>query len=264
MDKPHTDPASVAVEQRLSDFYGLAASIVDCHSVMRSAYAATEWDCLDDDGKQWVTAIVREAISRAAPSPAPEAVEAPADTDREQIADWPARWRQTGYNGAFDQAVRALRFLAENDRPSGGEQFPNSAACHMIADDLARTQRAYAQALQPDRDALVEALRTEIVNSPETADFMAGVPIEAAHQRDRWGADHDAGKTPFDWFWLVGHLAQKAADAAVRGDKDKARHHTISTAAALANWHAALSGADTRMRPGIAPPAALNRAGDAA
>jgi hypothetical protein len=98
-------------------------------------------------------------------------------------------------------------------------------------------------------------LRAQIVNAPETADFMAGVPVEAAHQRERWGSEHDAGKSPFDWFWLIGHLAQKAADAAVRGDLTKAKHHTISTAAALANWHAALSGTDTSMRPGLAHPA---------
>lgn len=96
-------------------------------------------------------------------------------------------------------------------------------------------------------------VREEIINTPETADFMAGVPLEAAHQRERWGADHDAGKTPFDWFWLIGYLAQKAADASCRGDAEKAKHHTISTAAALANWHAALIGADNRMRPGIDP-----------
>lgn len=99
-----------------------------------------------------------------------------------------------------------------------------------------------------------DAIRAEIINTPETADFMAGVPLEAVHQRERWGAEHDAGKQPLDWFWLIGYLAQKAADAAMRGDLDKAKHHTISTAAALANWHAALAGADTSMRPGIEPP----------
>ena len=96
--------------------------------------------------------------------------------------------------------------------------------------------------------AAVEA----IVNTPETVDFMSGVPLEAIHQRERWGAAHDAGKSPFDWFWLVGYLAQKAADAHVRGDAEKARHHTISTAAALANWHLALADG-TDMRPGIGP-----------
>ncbi len=103
-----------------------------------------------------------------------------------------------------------------------------------------------------DATAPKSELREALINTPETADFMAGVPLEATHQRDRWGSQQDAGKSPFDWFWLIGYLAQKAADAAVRGDSKKAMHHTISTAAALANWHCALSGIDTSMRPGIA------------
>jgi hypothetical protein len=95
---------------------------------------------------------------------------------------------------------------------------------------------------------------TALLNTPEVDDFARGAVLEAAHQRERWGVEHDAGKSPFDWFWLIGYLAQKAAAAAVAGDVDKARHHTISTAAALANWHLALTGSDARMRPGIAPP----------
>jgi hypothetical protein len=94
-----------------------------------------------------------------------------------------------------------------------------------------------------------------VLNTPETEDFAKGVVLEAGHQRQRWPSDHDEGKTPFDWFWLVGYLAQKAASAAVAGDADKAMHHTISTGAALANWHLALAGIDNRMRPGIEPPA---------
>lgn len=94
----------------------------------------------------------------------------------------------------------------------------------------------------------------ERLNTPELHDFAAGVALEAAHQRERWGSDHDDGKSPFDWFWLIGYLAQKAAASSVAGDIDKAKHHTISTAAALANWHAALSGEHTTMRPGIVDP----------
>jgi hypothetical protein len=94
-----------------------------------------------------------------------------------------------------------------------------------------------------------------LLNTPELQDFADGVTREAAHQVERWGADHDDGKAPLDWFWLIGFLAQKAAASAIAGDLDKARHHTISTAAALANWHRALSGAPTAMRPGIATPA---------
>lgn len=92
-----------------------------------------------------------------------------------------------------------------------------------------------------------------LLNRPEIADFMVGVRFEAAHQVERWSTAHDAGKTPYDWFWLIGYLGQKAAHAAVTGDLDRAKHHTISTAAALANWHAQLAGGDNRMRPGIDP-----------
>lgn len=92
-----------------------------------------------------------------------------------------------------------------------------------------------------------------LINSPETADWLRGVPLEAAHQIERWGAEHDAGKTAWDWFWLIGYLAQKAAGAQVAGDASKAKHHTISTAAALLNWHRQISGENTAMRPGIDP-----------
>lgn len=98
-----------------------------------------------------------------------------------------------------------------------------------------------------------------LLNTPELADFVKGVMLEAPHQRERWGSDHDVGKGPLDWFWLIGYLAQKAAFAHIAGDTEKALHHTISTAAALANWHAAIGGLHTAMRPGI-DPAALGKA----
>jgi len=93
------------------------------------------------------------------------------------------------------------------------------------------------------------------LNTPEIHDFARGVVLEAQHQRQRWGTTHDAGKTNADWFWLVGYLASKALTAAGSGNVDKALHHTISTAAALANWHAALNGDNHEMRPGIDPAA---------
>jgi hypothetical protein len=91
------------------------------------------------------------------------------------------------------------------------------------------------------------------LTTPELHDFARGVVCEAAHQRDRWGAAHDAGKGPADWFWLLGYLGGKVLNALKAGDTDKALHHTISSAAALANWHAAISGTNTSMRPGIDP-----------
>lgn len=90
------------------------------------------------------------------------------------------------------------------------------------------------------------------LNTPEVDDFAKGVVAEAQHQRQRWPSEQDAGKTAWDWFWLIGYLAQKAATAQIAGDQGKALHHTISTAAALANWHAAITGQHSTMRPGIA------------
>lgn len=94
-------------------------------------------------------------------------------------------------------------------------------------------------------------------DEPIIEDFLAGVEREAAYQREHWGTEHDAGKTPSDWFWLLGYLAGKALASAIAGDRNKALHHCISTAAACLNWHAALKGTDTRMRPGIEPPAGI-------
>lgn len=89
-----------------------------------------------------------------------------------------------------------------------------------------------------------------LVNAPEVEAFLRGCHIEAVHQVERWGTAHDRAKRPADWFWLVGYLAGKALHAAAAGDIEKAKHHTISTAAALYNWHCAISGTDVRMCPG--------------
>lgn len=98
-----------------------------------------------------------------------------------------------------------------------------------------------------------EALATlDAINTPELFEFQKAVVLEAQHQRLRWSTQHDAGKDPQDWFWLLGYLAGKALKAHADGDTEKALHHTISSAAALANWHAAILGT-TNMRPGIDP-----------
>ncbi len=94
---------------------------------------------------------------------------------------------------------------------------------------------------------------TKILNTPEFIDFIKAVPLEAAHQVNRWGSEHDGGKQPQDWFWLIGYLAGKALRSAIDGDTKKALHHCISTAAVCSNWHAQILGA-SNMRPGIEPP----------
>ncbi len=185
-----------------------------------------------------------------------------------------------------------FRALLATPRPAGDEgtaayvpfalvEKVENRIAYRIA--LGSTPRAIAEdvlsiALPSVTDTgVVEALRTELaiekaradrldalVNSPETENWLTGVPLEAAHQIERWGADHDAGKTAWDWFWLVGYLSQKAAASHVAGDLFKAKHHTISTGAAMLNWHRHLTGENTVMRPGIDPVARGLGLGDVA
>lgn len=107
-------------------------------------------------------------------------------------------------------------------------------------------------AILAEIEALVREVErlNSIINTPQADDFLRAVSTEAEHQRQRWGSDHDAGKMPADWFWLVGYLGGKALHAHAVGDVTKAEHHVITTAAACANWHRAMFG-KTDMRPGI-------------
>jgi hypothetical protein len=109
----------------------------------------------------------------------------------------------------------------------------------------ARAEGGEAVALRAEIDRL-----NTIINTPQSGNFLRAVSIEAEHQRQRFGADGDAGKTPADWLWLVGYLAGKALHAHASGNVEKAEHHIITTAAALDNWHLHLFGR-TSMRPGV-------------
>lgn len=115
----------------------------------------------------------------------------------------------------------------------------------------------YLEALPPPHRELarVKTRLAEIeslLTTPVIDDFMKAVPLEAAHQVERWGVAHDAGKTDADWFWLLGHLAGKA----MHPDQpfEKQLHHLITSAAMLLNWYGHKMGARTEMRPGINPP----------
>lgn len=99
------------------------------------------------------------------------------------------------------------------------------------------------------RDADYERLHA-LLNTPETLRFLEGVRVEVAHQVERWGTVHDRAKEPGDWFWLLGYLASKALRAHVDGDRDKAMHHCISSAAVLANWHSHVAIGGGAMTPG--------------
>ena len=89
-----------------------------------------------------------------------------------------------------------------------------------------------------------------IIDTPHTGEWFEAVRLEAAHQIKRWGIDHDKGKDPADWFWLLGYLGGKALASALAGDTEKAKHHIITSAAALLNWFRRITGDSTAMRPG--------------
>lgn len=111
--------------------------------------------------------------------------------------------------------------------------------------------------MQLSQDILRETMRLHNhINSAHTDDFLEAVRLEAVHQVERWGADHDAGKEPADWLSLVCYLAAKCLAACLIGKREKALHHTISTAAALLNWHRAIKTGSSRMRPGYETPPA--------
>lgn len=120
----------------------------------------------------------------------------------------------------------------------------------------ARELRAFAVRMEKERDEFDRE-----INSPQTANFLSAVTAEVAHQIERWGTEHDAGKRNEDWVALIVYLLGKAtknhwdaADICSRDDdceeflekRDKHRHHVITIAAACANWHAALIGANNR------------------
>jgi len=125
-------------------------------------------------------------------------------------------------------------------------KFPKAAMLEFLRNFIVKT-KAENERLRGE----VERLE-KLVNTPHTHDWLEAVPLEAAHQIERWGTDHDDGKSPFDWFWLIGYLSQKAAQSAVAGDVEKAKHHTISTGACLLNWYRRMTGDDYTFQPGIA------------
>jgi hypothetical protein len=124
------------------------------------------------------------------------------------------------------------------------------AAATILPDEPTEEAIGLLRVYWPDasRESLVEVYTNllacgeaaPVINSPELDDFDKGVPLECAHQVERWGQAHDRSKSAENWFWLVGYLAGKALRACIVGDRAKALHHTISAAAALRNWHQAI------------------------
>lgn len=119
----------------------------------------------------------------------------------------------------------------------------------------AQFDRVQAAEAQLADERMEHNLLKEMLSRPQVDEFLDGVVSEAAHQRQRWGDAHDRDKSAESWYWLVGYLSGKAVRSAIEGDRDKARHHTISSAAVLFQWwkaiHASANGVggDTDLDP---------------
>lgn len=169
--------------------------------------------------------------------------------------------------GCLGVLVMALMVAARRAGDAGGSALRGATANDNLADliKVIESRDAYkrdAEAMLPILNAAQQGLEeagrendrlNAIINTPHADEFWRSASIEAEHQRQRWGAEHDGGKTPADWFWLIGYLAGKALHAHAAGSTEKAENHIITTAAACANWHRAMFG-KTDMRPGIEPP----------
>lgn len=145
----------------------------------------------------------------------------------------------------FLYALNAMENAAQAENPA--QQNYRAKRERVLA--MYAELEATLQTAQVARDQLQKQLAS--FNTPEIEDFVEGTVREAKYQRQRWGSEHDAGKQPQDWFWLIGYLAGKCLQAQLAGDRNKALHHSISTAAACLNWHAAML-SYTNMRPGHA------------
>lgn len=85
--------------------------------------------------------------------------------------------------------------------------------------------------------AEIRRLKT-IIDNPDPQNFMTAAVTEAQYQRT---LRDDTWKTDADWFWLIGHLAGKAYHRSDVDDRTKLLHRITATAAACANWHAAVT-----------------------
>ncbi len=142
---------------------------------------------------------------------------------------------------ALDTFAVAQEHLAANcdeDRT----HWHHVACAHLYAEAATRLRKAWAD-LHDEK--MEHSLLQELLSRPEIDDFLDGIVTEAAHQRQRWGDAHDRSKSAENWFWLVGYLGGKALRAAIEGNKSKAKHHTISAAAALFQWHQAINADET-------------------
>lgn len=178
-----------------------------------------------------------------------------------QLKDWDA---------GFDAAMRCVHSCTRVMQPKEPDAAPPQVDRAEAMQDPVLLA-AELQQVRSERDRL-----QQLINTPELVDFAKAVQMEAAHQELRWGSADREGKGPYEWFWLLSHLATRALEhhkeaerlragwgvdetheahhAAIIHHREKAVHHCITSAAMLAHWHAAVLGKHTSMWPGAHAP----------
>lgn len=78
----------------------------------------------------------------------------------------------------------------------------------------------------------------ELINNPEIQDFIKGMTLEAAHQTERWGLEHENSQPPHHFVLVVTKIAGKMCGDVWDYDVEKFKHHCIALAAVMANVHA--------------------------
>jgi hypothetical protein len=111
---------------------------------------------------------------------------------------------------------------------------PNVKAISLVPELLEMAEQGIREKARAD------ALNA-LINKPIIYDFLEGVRLEAAHQKERWGYDHDYEKGPGDWSALVSYLHGKAMKALYDGDREKHLHHLVTMSAVIFHWHQSTS-----------------------
>lgn len=62
--------------------------------------------------------------------------------DLPEFSTWGETWKKEGWNCCLRRAAEALDFLAQHDRPMGGESSFNSIDLDSISYDVVRTVKA--------------------------------------------------------------------------------------------------------------------------
>lgn len=133
--------------------------------------------------------------------------------------------------GPFEEAPRSFG-------PGNPEQMRIDAATKPL--------HVKIEKLQAEVDRL-----TLLINTPRTDDFFEAVRIEAAHQVERWGVEHDAGKRAEDWFTLYQYLLGKAAKAHFEGNREKLLHHVITVGVGSTELRAPIAPGEGSMPTGM-------------